>query len=140
MAVLIMSDINLRNTPKLIQTIYVFKSEKKPIEVAIDLDISASEIVNILQEYWFLNQLDELALVYYELMNYLDLFLKLFHTPKKNKSITQKDIGRLLKYAVYDLSTVENKIQILTSNVIDMEWRKKQLRDEVPILRSRIQN
>ena len=51
---------------------YLFKSGKKPLEVAIDLDISASEIEDILQEYWVLNQLDELALVYYEIRNDLD--------------------------------------------------------------------
>ena len=91
----------------------MFKCGKKPIDVAIELDISASEIEDVLQEYWVLIGLDELALVYYELRNYLDLFLKLFHTLKKNKSVTQKDIGKLLRYAVYDLPTLENKIQTL---------------------------
>jgi chromosome segregation ATPase len=86
-----------------------------------------------------LNQLDELALVYYEIKSHLDLFLKLFHILKKNKSINQKDIGRLLRYAVYDLPTLENMIQTLTSDAIDMEWRKKRLRDEVAKLSSTTQ-
>jgi hypothetical protein len=130
------NDINLSNKSKATQAMNLFKSGKKPIEVAIELDISAREIEDILQEYWVLIGLDELALVYYEIRNYLDLFLKLYHALKKNKSITQKDIGRLLKYAVYDLPTLENKIQTLTSDAIDMEWRKKRLRDEVVKLSS----
>jgi hypothetical protein len=88
---------------------HLFKSGKKPIEVAIELDISAREIEDILQEYWVLIGLDELA--FYEIRNYLDLFLKLYHALKKNKSVNQNDIGRLLRYAVYDLPALENKIQ-----------------------------
>jgi hypothetical protein len=78
-----------------------------------------------------LNQLDELALVYYEIRDHLNLFLKLFHTLKKNKAINQRDIGRLLRYAIFDLPSLENKIQRLSRDVVDMEWRKKHLRDEV---------
>ena len=51
-------------------------------------------------------------------------FSKSFHTLKKNKSINRKDIGNLLRYAVYDLPNVENRIQRLTSYVIDLEWRR----------------
>ena len=93
------ADIDLSNKSKTTQAMYLFKSGKKPIDVAIDLDISASEIEDILQEYWVLNQLDELALVYYEIRNDLDLFLKLFHVMKKNKLINQKDIQTVLRYA-----------------------------------------
>jgi transposase len=85
-------DIDLRNKSKLTQAIYMFKCGKKPIDVAIGLDISASEIEEILQEYWVLNQLDELALLYYEIKNHLDLFLRLFHIMKKNKLINHRDI------------------------------------------------
>ena len=91
--------IDLSKKSKTTQAMYLFKSGKKPLEVAIDLDISASEIEDILQEYWVLNQLDELALVYYEIRNDLDLFLRLFHMMKKNKLINQKDIQTVLRYA-----------------------------------------
>ena len=131
-------DLNLSNKSKATQAMVLFKNGRKPIEVSIELDISAREIEDILQEYWVLNQLDELALVYYEIKNDLDLFLKLFHTLKKNKSINRRDIERLLGYAVYDLPSVENRIQRLTSYVIDLEWRKKQSKDEISILSSNI--
>ena len=117
---------------------FLFKSGKKPIDVAIELDISAGEIEDILQEYWVLNQLDELALVYYEIRNHLDLFLKIFHILKKNKSINQRDMGRLIRYAIYDLPSLEIRIQKLTNDTIDMEWKKKQSRDEIAILNSSI--
>jgi hypothetical protein len=53
---------------------------------------SSTEVENILQEYWVLDKLDELALVYIEIKNHLDLFLNLFHIMRKNKLINQKDI------------------------------------------------
>ena len=72
-----------------------------------------------------MNQLEDLALVYYEIRNHLSLFLKLFHTMKKNKSINQKDIQSMLKYAAFDIPYLENKIRKLTSDFIDLEFRKK---------------
>ena len=131
-------DIDLRNKSKAIQAMFLFKSGKKPIDVSIELDIPVNEIEDILQEYWVLIQLDELALVYYEIRSNLDLFLKLFHTLKKNRSINQKDIRSLLRYAVYDLPYLQDRIQRLTSDVIDMQWRKKQSKDEIAILHSSI--
>jgi hypothetical protein len=38
---------------------FLFKIGKKPIDVAIELDLSANEIEDMQQEYWVLNQLDE---------------------------------------------------------------------------------
>ena len=106
---------------------------KKPIEVAINLDISASEIEDILQEYWVLNQLDELALVYHEIRNDLDLFLRLFHTLKKNKLINQKDIQTVLRYPAFDIPTLENRCQQLSNDVLELQFRRKKLGDEVAI-------
>ncbi len=124
-------DTNISNKSKATQAMFLFKSGKKPIEVSIELDISASEVEDILREYWLLNQLQELGLVYYEVRDHLDLFLMLFNTLKKNKSINQKNIERLIRYAIYDLPLLENKLRRLSSDVIDTEWRRKELRDEV---------
>jgi hypothetical protein len=131
-------DIDISSKSKAAQAMYLFKCGKKSIDVAIELDIPANEIEDILQEYWVLIQLDELALVYYEIRSHLDLFLKIFHTLKKSKLINQKDMGRLLRYAAFDLPSMETKIHRLTSDVIDLERKKKQSRDEVAILSSGI--
>ena len=50
------NDIDLSNKSKATQALFLYERGKKPIEVAIELDISASEIEDILQEYWVLNQ------------------------------------------------------------------------------------
>ena len=52
-------DLDLRNKSKTTQAMYLFKSGKKPIDVAIELDISANKIEDIPQEYWQMQMLLE---------------------------------------------------------------------------------
>jgi hypothetical protein len=54
---------DVKNKSKDTQALYLFSTDKKPVDVAIELDVSASEVQNNLEEYWALNDLDELALV-----------------------------------------------------------------------------
>ena len=119
--------VDLKNKSPETKALSLFLSGKKPIDVAIELNLSASEVQNILEEFWVLNELDELALVYLEIKNHLTLFLRLFHIMKKNRLINQKDIQTVLRYAAFDLPSLENRIQQSTSDVIDMEWKKKRL-------------
>jgi hypothetical protein len=44
----------------------------------------------------------------------------------------------MLRYAAFDLPCSESKIQRLTSNVIELEWKKKRSRDEIAILSSKV--
>jgi hypothetical protein len=60
---------------------------KKPVDVAIELDLPKSEICEICdlqQEFWALYQLHDLPLVYQQLKNDFDSFFKLSKILKKN--------------------------------------------------------
>ena len=118
------SDMN--NKSKATQAMNLFLHGKRPVEVAIELDLSANEIEEMQQEFWVLTKLDELALLYIEIRNHLDLFLNLFHVMKINKMINEKDIETVLKYAV-DLPSLENKFRSLANTVLDLEIKKKEL-------------
>lgn len=117
---------DMRGKSKETQALNLFLHGKRPVDVAIELDLSSIEVENILQEYWVLNGLDELALVYLEIKNHLGLFLNLFHIMKKNKLINQKDIKMILGYAA-DLPSLENKFRSLANTVLDLEIKKKEL-------------
>jgi hypothetical protein len=78
--------IDIKNKSRETKAMFLFKNGKKPIDVAIELDISASEIEDILQEFWALNDLHELTFVYNEIKTFLPSFLKLFHCLKKIKA------------------------------------------------------
>ena len=120
----ISSDMN--NKSKATQALNLFLQGKRPVEVAIALDLPSIEVENLLQEYWVLNNLDELALVYLEIKNHLNLFLRLFHIMKKSKLTNQKNIETILRYAS-DLPTLENKFRSLANTVLDLEIKKKEL-------------
>jgi transposase len=117
---------DLASKSKQTQALSLFLHGKRPVEVAIELDLSSTEVENILQEYWVLTNLDELALVYLEIKSHLDLFLRLFHQLKKSKLTNQKDIKMILNYAD-DLPSLESKFRSLANTVLDLEIKKKEL-------------
>jgi hypothetical protein len=129
-------DIDLSNKSKSTQALHLFKTGKKPIEVAIELDLPESEVYDLQQEFYALNQLYDLSLVFMELKHDIDPFVTLYRTLKKNRMINKKYIFKLLRYAGNDLPTLENKIQDMSSRVIDLGWKKKRLGDELVMLSS----
>jgi hypothetical protein len=129
-------DIDLSNRSKSTQALHLFKIGKKPIDIAIELDLPESEVYDLQQEFYALNQLYDLSLVFMELKHDIDPFVTLYRILKKNRMLNKKYIFMLLKYAGHDLPTLENKIQNMSSTVIDLEWKKKRLGDEVVKLSS----
>ena len=117
--------MNIKNKSKDTQALFLFSTGKKPIEVAVELDLSASEVHNMLEEYWALNDLHELALAYNEIKAYLPSFLKLFHCLKEHRMLDEKHISKFLRYANYDLSDLENRVQCLSNEIINLEGQKR---------------
>jgi ribosomal protein L22 len=128
----------LSNKSKETKAFYLFKSGKKPLDVAIELDLPASQVYEIQLEYWSLKELHDLVFVYNEIKYYLPSFIKLFHTLKRNKMLGGERITRFLRYADHDLPSLENKIRHLSSDAIDLKWKKRQSEELVTILNSSI--
>jgi hypothetical protein len=124
---------DLNNKSKATQALFLLSCGKKPIEVAIELDLPSIEVENMQQEYWVLNQLDELALIYHEIKSHLTLFLRLFHIMKRNRLINEKDIQNALRYAADDLPSLEDRIYKLTNYVMDLESKKRVLKDTITL-------
>ena len=103
----------------------MFKNGKRFTDVAIELDMSASEVEDLRQEFWELNQLHELEFLFNEIIFYLPSFIKLFNLLKRNKSLVEERITKFIRFAGYDLPTLENKIQYLTGDVIELNGRRE---------------
>jgi hypothetical protein len=129
---------NCSSKSKSTKPLYLFKSGKKPIEVAIELDISASEVEELQQEYWALNQLHELTFLFNEIKYYLPSFIKLFNLLKRNKLLGEERISKFLRYANYDLPSLENKFQKLTGDVIELEWKKRDLNNTIILWKAQL--
>ena len=69
---------DLKNKSKETRALHLFLHGKRPVDVAIELDLSSSEVEGIELEYWVLTQLDELALVYLEVKITLHYFFDYF--------------------------------------------------------------
>jgi hypothetical protein len=131
-------EIDLSNKSIATQALHLFKNGKQPIEVAIELDIPESEVYDLQQEYYALNQLYDLSLVFMELKNDVDPFVTLYKILKKNRMLNKKYIFKLLKYTGGELPSLEDKVRSLSSKAIDLEWKKKRLGDEVVKLSSEL--
>jgi hypothetical protein len=121
------------SSSKSTKALWMFKNGKRPIDVAIELDMSASEVEELQQEYWALNQLHELGFLFNEIKNYLSSFIKLFNLLKRNKMLGDGYITKFLRYANYDLPSLENKFQRLTGDVIELEWKKRDLNNTITL-------
>ena len=124
-------DIDLGNKSKETKALWLFESGKRPIDVAIDLDMPYSEVVELQEEHWALHQLYELPLVYQELKYDFDSFFELFKILKRNKMLSEKYIMKFLRYANEDLPNLEKRCQQLSDDVLELQFRKKKLGDEV---------
>jgi hypothetical protein len=107
------------------QAFWLFSRGKKPIDVAIELDLSASQVHEMQEEFWALTDLHELAFVYGKIKNFLPSFLKLFQSLKEFGMLNEESLSNFLKYAGHDLPELTYRMQHLANEVIDLESKKK---------------
>ena len=123
--------IDIKNKSKATQARFLLSCGKRPIEVAVELDLTASEVHDIQEEYWVLNDVYELAFVYSEIKSYLPSFLKLFNCLKERRMLDEKNIYKFIKNANYDLSDLANRVQCLSNEIINLEGQKRNLMNKV---------
>jgi hypothetical protein len=124
---------DLKNKSRETKALWLFSIGKKPIEVAVELDLTASEVHDIQEEFWALHNSHELVFVYNEINTFLPSFLKLFHCLKKNKMLSEKHIFNILKYVGDDLPQLIDRIQCLNNDVINLEDKKRNVMNQLII-------
>lgn len=72
--------LDLENKSKDTQALYLFSIGKTPLEVKFELDIPTSDVYDLQEEFWALDQLHELAFVFSEIKNFLPSFMKLYRS------------------------------------------------------------
>ena len=123
--------IDIKSKSKDTQALYLFSIGKTPLEVAIELNLPSTDVLDLQEEFWALNQNYDLALVYGEIKNFLPLFLKLFHLLKEFGMLNEKYLSSFLKYAGVELPELTYKMQMIANEVIDLESKKKKSIDEL---------
>src|SRR6266487_3888809 len=89
------SNIPLAALSKDTQAFKLFSEGRKPIEVAIKLDLRANEVDRLYQEFWKLEGLYQLNMAYKEIRSYFPSFLKLFRIVKQQRMMDEKDVDAL---------------------------------------------
>jgi hypothetical protein len=121
----IVGNKDVKNKSRETKALWLFSNGKKPIEVAVELDLTAAETHDVQEEYWALNDLHELSFVYNEIKAYLPSFLQLFRCLKKSKMLNEKQISNILKYIGDDLPKLTDRIHFLRNDIINLEDKKR---------------
>jgi hypothetical protein len=133
-------DKDVKNKSRETKALWLFSNGKKPIEVAVELDLTASVVQDILEEYWALNDLGELAFVYNEIKAYLPSFLLLFRCLKKSKMLSEKQISNILKYIGDDLPKLNDRVHCLRNDIINLEDKKRDAINQLILWHAQLDN
>jgi hypothetical protein len=111
-----------------VQAYRLFSKGKTPIDVAITLNLSEAETTKYYEEYWDLNQMHELRMVYDEIGGDILHFLKLYRLSKV-VHMNPEHVVKLLQIANEYLPVLEMKYKRLTKEIDSLEFEKQKSRD-----------
>jgi hypothetical protein len=105
------------------QALVLFYQGKKPIEVAVELNLNASKTSKLYKDYLKLEGFHKLVLFYEEINDNLSLFLKLYYGILQN-NIKPNDIYNLVKNS-NELANLKTAIQIRRNELYFIEQKIK---------------
>jgi hypothetical protein len=105
------------------QAYVLFSEGKPPLDVAIELDLKEKDVTKYYREYWKLQQIYSLNMVYEEIGD------DIIHITKIHRKIRAAGMGvdqaiNLIKNANNDLPTLEEKYQKIKKEVSSLEFKK----------------
>jgi hypothetical protein len=119
------------------QALALFSEGKKPIEVAIKLDLGANVVDRLYQQFWRLEGLDQLNMAYKEIKRYLPSFLNLFKIMKQQKMMTEQNVVDALKFGK-ELPQLKSQFELLIEVINSLEYRRNSLRNTLSVLQNQI--
>jgi hypothetical protein len=87
-------------------------------------EIRADVVDKLYQQFWRLEGLYQLNLVYKEIRRYLPSFLKLFKLMKQQKMMSEQDLVDALRVGK-ELSQLKDQFQLLVEEINSLEYKKK---------------
>ena len=106
------------------QALDLFYQGKKPIEVAVDLNLNAQKTSKLYKDYLKLEGFHKVVLLYEEINDNLSLFLKLYYAIIQN-GIKPNEIVNLVKNS-NELTSLKTAIQINRYQLYSIEQKIKQ--------------
>jgi hypothetical protein len=106
------------------QAYKLFSDRKTPLEVAVTLNLRESEATKYYREYWKLKQLHNLNMVYEEIKDNIEYFLKLYKLAKA-KGMGVKQVVNLLAIANNDLPCIEERFKRIRNDIDMLLFQKR---------------
>jgi transcriptional regulator with XRE-family HTH domain len=113
------------------QALDLFYHGKKPIEVAVALNLNAQKISKLYKDYLKLEGFHKLVLLYEEIHENLNLFLKLYYAIIQN-GIKPNEIANLVKNS-NELANLKTAIQVKRNELYFIEEKLKQYQAQMMI-------
>jgi hypothetical protein len=119
------------------QAFALFSEGKKPIEVAIELNLGADVVDRLYQQFWKLEGLYQLNQVYKEIRRYLPSFLTLFRIMKQQRMMSEQYVVDALKFGK-ELPHLKDQFQLLVDEINNLEFKRNGLRTVLSALQNQI--
>ena len=87
------------------------------------MDLGADVVDKLYQQFWRLEGLYQLNLVYKEIRRYLPSFLKLFKIMKQQRMMSEQDVVEALKFGE-QLPQLKDQFQLLVEEINNLEYKK----------------
>jgi hypothetical protein len=87
------------------------------------MDLGADVVDRLYQQFWRLEGLYQLNLVYKEIRRYLPSFLKLFKIMKQQIMMSEQDVVEALKFGE-QLPQLKDQFQLLVEEINNLEYKK----------------
>jgi hypothetical protein len=116
---------DIKSKSKFAQAMKLYSELKSPVEVAIELDLSADQVQAMYLEYWRLGGMYRLAQIYEEEVKYDLHDLLRLHRMVKGLGMEKQDIINLLELVKHNqLQTMQTKVENLRNDIDILENEK----------------
>jgi hypothetical protein len=119
------------------QAFALFSLGKRPIDVAVKLDLKADVVDKLYQQFWKLEGLYQLNMAYKEIKRYLPSFLNLFKIMKQQKTMSEQNVVDALKFGK-ELPHLKDQFQLLVEEINSLEYKRNGLRTALSALQNQI--
>ena len=128
--------LNLKSLSVCARAFQLFSKGKSRVDVAIQLNLPASEIVKLSQDYWLLKGLDRLPKVYADMKDNRPAFFKLYRLVKEKK-FSNEDILSILKHADA-FSLLGKTVSDLQKEVDELVFQKGDKMGQLDSIKSKV--
>jgi hypothetical protein len=116
----------------------LFSEGKKPIEVAITLNLREPEATKLYREYWMLKRLYILNCIYKETNGKLGPFLKIYKQLVKKRRMTIEQLVNAVDIAIHKLPYMEDLYKQVTREVDELQRTREGLINHIEALKYKL--